>query len=71
MADEISELKTLQGLMQALLSACKNMDQSLERLKSMEQLMERVAGSNEEMLKLMHQSMEIYNERAAVRPGQI
>ena len=62
MSDVVGEIKTLQGIVQSLIQSNKNMENSLERLRSVEQLLERVAGSNEEMLRLMHETTATYNQ---------
>lgn len=53
MTDVITEIKTLQGVIQNQITCLKNMEQSMERLRNVEQLLERVASSTEEMVRHM------------------
>lgn len=62
MSDMVTEMKTLQSVIQNQITCLKNMEQSMERLRSVEQLLERVASSNEEMVRHMQVMMQAYQQ---------
>lgn len=65
MTDMVSEMKTLQSVIQNQITCLKNMEQSMERLRSVEQLLERVASSNEEIVRHMQIVTAAYRQASA------